>query len=345
MALTLVWWGWVVVRPLERPVAGEERAIPAIPVIPGEPGFSGSERDISVRQALVEALGRENLFAADRQPWPRRRPTNASDGANAQASKAVDGTAAPHNATGGIGGGAAHVGLAGAGAAVTPRESLPDDVKKALGALELKAVRRDREGKGVAMITFVHGADRPVSRAFRAGDEFSEETNPQAPWRVEAVEVLRRRVVLSRSGVLAALPLYKGLGDGPLATEADSASMGARAPGEVVVEGRTRDEVAVELRAKGLSEVEITALMTELDRQLEASGESPVRTLAEIVAPKPEGSEQAAQGPRRTPPAGMEAVLKMMAEQSAQVSAAAKDTPTKDRPAPARRGARENPRE
>src|SRR5690606_4205132 len=119
------------------------------------------------------------------------------------------------------------------------------------------------------------------STPFRVGDEFKEDTNPQAAWRVEAIEVERRRVILSRGGVFAALPLYKGLGDGP-APVAAAREQPAEAPG-TGVETRTRDEVIVELRRKGLSEADIEAVIAELDRQLAESGEAPIRALGTVL--------------------------------------------------------------
>lgn len=318
LAVAVLWWVWVIVRPLPAADAEQVAALPVIPTL------SAPTADDARRAELVESLGRENLYSADRRPWVRlpmaSAPGESTSSATADAKPAAGSEAA--------GPGAAIAGDPGS-IAFTPTERLPEDVRKALSTLELKAVRAESTGAGVAMISFVHSPTRQLSTAYRKGDEFKDEANPGASWRVEAVDLKRRRVLLRRAGVVAALPLYKGLGEGPaVGVSGDDES--ALTIAGIKVEGRTRDEVIIDLRAQGLSETDIQAVIDELDRQLADSGDSPVKVLGDLVA-TPE--EDAADGEaRRTPPAGMEAVLQMMATQSKET------TEKTERPEQRRRG-------
>lgn len=305
LLLAALWWVWALVRPLP----GSEGADAALP--PRVPSIPESLPADPQRIALLEALSRDNFYAFDRRAWTRL-PMATAAGANSPDGQSADAPAQP-GAPGQIA--TSVIDRAGAPIAFTPTENLPDDVKKALSALELKAVRAERDGGGVAMISFVHSPTRQLSAAYRPGDEFKDEANPSAPWRVVAVDISHRRVLLSRSGVTASLPLYKGLGEGPTTTAASETS--ATVAG-LRVEGRTRDEVIMDLRNKGLAEADILAVIEELDRQLELSGESPVVSLERIVDAPADAAGEA--GARRTPPAGMEAILQMMTAQSQQAA-------------------------
>lgn len=309
LAVSVVWWVWVIVRPLPITDAGATMSPPRIPEILEQPASD------SKRAALIEGLTRENLYAADRRPWVRlpmaSNPNDPASGQTAQAQADGQPSAA-------ISGGAPTIapGASAGSIAFTPTEQLPDDVKKALATLELKAVRAESNGGGVAMISFVHSATRQQSTAYRPGDQFKDEANPNAEWRVVAVDLERRRVLLGRSGVIAALPLYKGLGEGPVTGVSVSA---ASTTSDLTVVGLTRDEVIMDLRAKGLSEADILAVIEEFDRQLEDSGESPVKALGRVIAAPEDAAPE--DGARRVPPAGMEAILQMMAAQSKQAEA------------------------
>lgn len=329
LAIGVAWWIWVAVRPLPAAESEDSAAPPQIPSLP--------ERAVNSpdRAALVESLARENLFAWDRQPWARTAlPGLSAPGAGDPEHLTSGGPTADQSATVGVAAGASADGSS--SVAFTPSEKLPDDLKKALAALELKAVRAERDGGVVAMISFVHSPTRQQSAPFRPGDEFKDEANPNAMWRVEAVDVVYRRVFLSRGGVTAALPLYKGLGEGPPV----AAAAGATSPASgLTVHSRTRDEVVLELRSLGLAESEILAVIEELDRQLDESGESPVKALGKIVAAPDAPADSEA---RRAPPAGMEAILKMMETQSKQVAMPAEgedqEKPARGRPPRPRRG-------
>lgn len=321
LALALAWWLWAALQPLPSPDAADSTAIPSIP------SMARAQPDVRERQSVIVALGAENLFAADRQTWarlPRESSPQTAAATEAEAKAQAEAAAAEAARS-------APAGAGGSAIAFTPRDQLPDNVKKALTAIELKAVWRDAEGHGVAMIALVHSAKRPMSQPYRVGDEFTEETNAQAPWRVEAVDLEHRRVLLSRSGTVAALPLYRGLGDGPVVAAAKPPE--GAAPGTAMaVERRTRDEVVLDLRRRGVSEADIRAVIESLDAELRASGEAPIQTLGSIVAPVDAAPTDAPKA-RRPPPPGMEAVLKMMESQSRQVKEKAA-APSAEAPTP-----------
>lgn len=314
-AAAAVWLVVVTVRPL--PVPEEDSAgtsVVALPKPRPEP------QTLAQRRALIEALSARNIWTSDGIAWSG---TPAAD-THAQA------------APGEQQGGQRPAGQAGADAptpttgtiALTPASRVPDDVKRALQALELRGVRIDAEGEPVAMISRIHGSSRQASVGYRSGDEFEEEQNKQAKWRVEAVDWEHRRAILSRSGATVELPLYRGA----LASErrADAAvvpvavSPGGRVatrprvrdtdrvglPGAPAVALQSREQALAKLREAGIGEDELAALAGLMDEPIDES-------LAKIPERPEDGDAEGVEpARRRAPPPGMESILRLMAEQA-----------------------------
>jgi hypothetical protein len=187
---------------------------------------------------------------------------------------------------------------------------VPDDVKRALEGLELKQIHTTRGGELVARIGFVQSPTREITRSFRAGDEFKDDASPQAPWRLLAIDAETDRVLLRRSGHTLALRLF---GEASGLSPQPEVSAAPAVPGELIVVTRSREDVARDLREAKVSEEEIAALMALLDKAPEPDAAA---KLAEVAKPDADAG-------KRAPPAGLEGVLRLMAEQTK----AAKESP------------------
>jgi len=318
LALAGIWTLWTVLRPLPSP-ALRDGAEPSVDA----PAIEFSSETSEQRRARLDELARQNRFAAGGMAWkPKVDPL--PEAPVVAGAEGAETPAAPVTPT------------VKADSQLTPLDRVPDDVKQALAALELRGLLTDYDGTALAMISRVHNQSRSASTPYRVGDEFEEESNSQAKWRVVAIDWLGRRVLLSRSGVTVALALYKGQATIAAASaKAQAAATVEEASAPVVARGKPdpqrtgvpgapavviRDRVAAlaELRAAGVSEEDIAAIAAALD---EAQ-----------TKPAPAAAAQGEAAPARSgPPPGMESILKLMQEQSKQ-NAAPQGDPPPDRP-------------
>lgn len=302
LALAAAWTLWAAVRPLPRPAA-RDASEPAVQA----PPLDFTPESVEQRRARLDDLAKQNRFAAGGLAWKPKTdsplgaaPEPGAEGGAAQAAEVRP--TVPLDP------------------ALTPADRVPDDVKKALSAIELRGLRTDNEGRSLAMISRVHNSQRSASTPYRVGDEFEEESNNQAKWRVVAIDWFQRRVLLLRSGVTVALPLYRGeatLAAASASRRVEAGEPGAPAarqapdpqrkgvPGAPAVVIRDRAAALAELRAAGVSEEDIAAIVAALDQ--------PASARAAESAPDGE-----APATRSGPPAGMESILKMMQEQTKQ---------------------------
>ncbi|HBS28818.1 MAG TPA: hypothetical protein DEB06_05070 [Phycisphaerales bacterium] len=305
MLLAVLWTGWSALRPLPTP---PEREAAAPSIVAPDPPIDA--RPPEERRALLAELARTNLFASDRLAWkPKVEPAPAEadpaspSPAPAQASLSPTVKSDP---------------------SLTPADKVPDDVKKALSALELRGLRTGADGRAVAMISRVHGTSRSASSPYHEGDEFEEESNKQAKWKVTSIDWAGRRVLLTRSGVTVALALYTSEAVGVASAAARAAEPGSTdaapsrvldpertgIPGAPAVAIRSREEAIDDLRRAGVSEEDIAQVLRALDAPLVKSAQADAQPPIPVTTPATDDPT------RRTPPPGMEAVLKLMQEQS-----------------------------
>lgn len=312
------------------------RPLPSVPDVMGEqpvalPPVVNVDVPTDARRDRIAALTRQNPFHASREAWAIREPAPLNpDGSPASGAPGAGGTAAL------AGGTSTPANIDGRSINVTDNASLPDDVKTALTGLMLRAVFEQAKDQPRALISRVHAGPNPFAAdVFAPGDEFEDKQHPQAKWRVEGIDVPGRRVILSRSGVNAALELY------PAYTRPDRAAAAAAAsvpPAPVVptIVARSENEARADLISGGLTEAEADRLL-ELARLSpdQATVQAALDALAAGAAADAKAGDKAV---RSAPPPGMEAVLEMMKKAA---------TPSPDeRPGPRRsREDRERPRE
>lgn len=297
VAIGVAWWAYVLVRPLdavETVVPGDVR----VPVFVAPQGPAIAER----RDRLAR-LTSSNYFDARREAWAARREEPAQSAGSetpeskGPASEAVSGAEAEGDP-------ALYAGVT--------NEALPSDIKTALTGLALRGVMTSPEdGAALALVSRVHSGPNPlVSDVFRAGDEFEDAQHPQAKWRVLAVDVARRRVILQRAGSRAVLELHPASAPARMVTSEEPA---AKSP-SVRVEESTRADVARVLKEAGLEPAQIARLMdlVEMSPQ-EASASAALEALARASAApaSPEGADQDKPA-RRAPPAGLEAIAQIL---------------------------------
>jgi hypothetical protein len=310
------------------------RPLPSVPDVMAQdplvlPPVVNIDVPTTARRDRIAALTRQNPFHASRDAWAIREPAPLNpDGSPASGAPGAGGTGALAGNT------STPANIDGRSINVTDNASLPDDVKTALTGLMLRAVFEQAKDQPRALISRVHAGPNPFAAdVFAPGDEFEDKQHPQAKWRVEGIDVPGRRVILSRSGVNAALELY------PAYARPDRAAAAAAAPAAPVVPvvvARSENEARADLISGGLTEAEADRLL-ELARlgPDQATVQAALDALAAGAAADAKAGDKAA---RSAPPPGMEAVLEMMKKAA---------TPSPDeRPGPRRsREDRERPRE
>lgn len=248
---------WLAVHafaPLESPEPQEAASPIKLPEMPSW------DADVARRQSALERLGAGNLFAVGRAPWV---------GAVAKSSDAPspEGDAPPVAA--------APPGL--------PLEAaqLPQDLKQALDALELKGVYRTRAGESVAMISLMSEPAPQVSRVLKTGGRFTDPKHGAAEWIVREIEPDRDAVVLERGGVAARLHMYRAdlLRPPPAAIE-------ERVDG-LIIERRSADSTAAELRRAGVPEEIIREVLAKAGAASAAVPGAPLPTTATAPAKPP----------------------------------------------------------
>lgn len=288
------WFIATVLRPLPLPPSAAPEAVPALPPL------TATEVSIEERSARLARLTEGNIFDAQREPWliASASPVGAGDDAPTTTEAAAENKGQPVLET---------VRIDGKSIEVSSFESLPDDVKQAFNGLALRGIYAPRGGgPAIAMISMIHEGPTPfISRPYRSGEQFTDPKFPQAPWKVELIDAVQSRVVVSRSGHNLALMLYGASAAAPRTP----AVVEAAAPPEVpqVIE-RTRDEVVADLRAANVPEEQIARLLEliEMD-ETRAAAQAALDALEKPVAQADEPKKG-----KRAPPPGMEAVLKMM---------------------------------
>lgn len=294
-------------RPLPAPAFLPPDSPPAIPsVAPIDPAFDH-------RREQLARLGAENLFDAEREPWSGRRaestPDAAPDAPQAKPTSTTSTTQASIN---------------GQSVQVTRAEALPDDIKTALTGLAFRGLYTPPgTDQPVALISRVHGGPNPlVADPFRVGDEFEDKQHPQAKWRVIAIDVQQRRVILQRNGVNAALVLYTA---GPVAgaPSAEAPEPEAATPAVPTLTIQTVDEIKAALRESKFSDEEI-------DRLLKLAEMSPDDAAASAkIAALAEAAKKANTTGRRPPPPGLEGLTRLLQQPPPTDSGAESSSPAR----------------
>ena len=250
----------------------------------------------------------QNVFDAEREAWVGRRE-KSDEPALTDGNPAAD-TPKPATRT---------VPVGGSSVQVTTPESLPSDIKTALTGLALRGLFASPEGgEARALISRVHAGPNPLlGDVFRVGDEFEDAQHPQAKWRLIAIDIPGRRVILQRAGVNASLEMYTLA---PAAVSA-GASTPPAAPGTTVVI-QTKEEAIAALRAAKIPEDQIRRLidLAEMSPD-EAAAAVALEALARGEPAKPEEGKPA----RRPPPPGLEAIAKLLQQTPEQMKAKKKE--------------------
>jgi hypothetical protein len=303
-ALAAAWCGFVALRPLDRPEAAAAETILDVPVLEREAS------SVDDRRARLARLNEWNIFDAEREAWSGRREKSveqASTGGEPPDSPLREPTT--HS-----------VPLGGQSVQVTTAESLPSDVKTALTGLALRGIYSPAKGgEALALISRVHSGPNPlVSDVFKAGDEFEDAQHPQAKWRVIAIDGPGRRVILQRAGVNASLEMYAaGVAS---ATAAPAAATVAPTGPSVVIQ--TKEEAIAALRAANIPEDQIKRLMELAEMSPdEAAASAALEELAQGAPVKAEQGKPA----RRPPPAGLEAIAKLLQQTPEEMRSKKKD--------------------
>lgn len=302
LAAAVVWFAYVIARPMPAPLAADV-SVDAVPTIPGP---RAPDESTDRRRGLLAQLSSANLFDAQREAWssqgqPRAETEQAEPrrpGHHPGKERAPGGKGQPASASG-------------SPAAIVRGDALPDDVKQAVAGLALRAVFADAKGKPVAMISRVFASQNPfVADAFVAGDEFEDKQFPQAKWKVEAVELAARRVILSRGGVTTAIELYPSVSiPKPAATEPAAAAPTAAVVPEVI--SRSPNEARADLISGGMSAADADRLL-ELVKLPQEDAATQAR-LDELAASSA-AAEAGKPTKRKGPPPGMEGIIKLMRE-------------------------------
>lgn len=311
------------------------RPLPSVPDVMAQqpvalPPVVNVDVPTTARRDRIAALTKQNPFHASREAWAIREPAPLNpDGSPASGASGAGGPGALAGST------STPAHIDGRSINVTDNASLPDDVKTALTGLMLRGVFEQAKDQPRALISRVHAGPNPFAAdVFAPGDEFEDKQHPQAKWRVEGIDVPGRRVILSRSGVNAALELYPAYARPDRAAAAADAA--PPAPVVPVVVARSENEARADLISGGLTEAEADRLL-ELARLApdQAVVQAALDALAAGAAADAKAGDKAT---RSAPPPGMEAVLEMMKK-------AATPSPA-ERPGPRRsREERQRPRE
>lgn len=295
------WLAWNGMRSLPGAVAGEA----ASPTDVARVEFEAS--DVERRGALLARVEGRNAFSADGVAWMNVRPAVADERSGddepadeVETTVAADGLrpATP-----------VQVGTI----RITPEDKLSSDVKKAREELFLRGIRSSLDGAMIAMIAMNSVDHAKYSRGFAAGDEFVDQKHPKAKWRVVAVDAGQKVVVLNRSGENVVLSLYDQSEDARArlvssGVSATGAKVNARVMPTIVKQ--SEDEIAAAMRAAGIADEEIAALLARArsDEVLSA----PVKAGTEGGDPDGLNGTLPPIAPASEAPEGIDAIFKMM---------------------------------
>ena len=288
LGLSALWLVLAVVRPLPGGAAQPPPPIPSIAAI------HHATAPISQRQSRLASLDSGgNIFASDRRNWPVHI---ASAPAPGDEPGPPGGRKAPQTPS-----------MSAASAGDIDSIELTDNasaaVKKRLDQLKLRGVY---VANGVAA-AMIGQKTNPGSESYRVGDTLDD-----GEWSLIAIDDLRDRVILSRSGQNFELNLY----DTPSFARANpgprSAINATNAPGDVEIDFTSLDKVASELREAGLPRDQINELITLAQEQTAADADTERKAGDAPADPTP-----AALVPAMPP--GMVQLFKAMAEGSREV--------------------------
>ena len=285
LVLALVW-------PMPSPPVGESVTPPSVPRI------SERRTPVADRERILAALTTENIFAKDGRFWLAEVPPT-TDGA-------------PGTDPGGVGQAGAPTAPV---AVLSSTDPLPMDIKPAVDNLRLVGIYTGTEGAPIAMFALASNLSAPTIQC-TAGETFTDEKNPQAPWRVVEIDAVHDRVVLERIGKHVSLALYA---NEPIPVVEVPPPPAAQIPPDtsrpgVEVVRATEADILRDLRAAGIDEKDIAAL-TEL-----------IRKDPEAFA-RAQGATPGA--PAQDQPSGLGEVLKLMQQASEK-----KDAPPPPDPPP-----------
>lgn len=274
------WFAFSLLRPLPTDESADAPPSPPTVKVVERPS------SIEARDRVLAELTRGNPFSYRRKAW---LPTAvAADGTT----PALDANGNPVPALPAV--------------ALNPEQSVPADIKPAFDNLRLVGLF-ESAGKPAIMVSFLTGDDAAKSHTYRVNDEITDKANAGATWRVLAVQMDRKSAVLLRAGKQVELRMFK---DGPLppvvATKPTAAVAPAAPP---VVIPQTRAEIIAKLREAKISEADITAMLAELgpDPDAQPTGEATAQAIEKAL-------KTADAAPGTGAPAGMEEILKMMAQ-------------------------------
>ncbi|MFM9958152.1 MAG: hypothetical protein ACKVZJ_08740 [Phycisphaerales bacterium] len=302
LALAAGWFVFALLKPLATPDEVDAASTP--PKVTLAPRST----DVAARESALAGLTGENVFSHKRRAW-----------AVASAAPGTPGT--PAGAEGAPGSGEA-------AAPVAPEASIPQDIKPAYDNLRLVGLF-EIQGKPALMLAFASGSDAAKSKVFRVGDEITDPAHPTPTWKVMAIDVARKSAVLARppGGRQVELKMFVTL---PIVASSDPKKTDAAPASPALVVPATRAEVLAKLREAKISEADIALLMKELGPDPDApldlapldlarldpapTGEATAAAIEKVLKP----GESASPDGAGAPPAGLEEVLKMMAQRRGQ---------------------------
>ncbi len=297
LVLAAGWFALAAFKPLED---AETDAVAGPPSITP---LQGTGADADARGERIAALSSKNLFAADQRPWPvlpMGRTAAASD--DTAPDEEPDAPAETVVATTQVVGDRVVL--------LTPKESVPDDVKAALNSLRLRGVHRGPSGRESALIGMSGPSNTYKAETYMVGDEFEDPKFPQEAWRVEAIDVGFARVILARGDSVVPLALYPEF------------AYAQRPSSSGVPRVISASDSAVEdaLRNAGLDAQTIAQVMAGVRDPESALAAERLLQIAEASAEPATDEPAADEAPaRRAPPrmpGGLEQMFKQMAEQT-----------------------------
>lgn len=295
LVLSAAWFVFTLFRPLPEDSGVEPARIPPdVAVIPRSAGLLQRDR-------VLAQLDAGNAFAYKRLSWSGGSAIAESPEAGSEG----DAGTAP-------------------AVALSPEQTVPADIKPAYDNLRLVAVF-ESAGKPGMLVSFVQGDDPAKSQLFRQWDTFTDKAHPTPQWKVLAINLAQKSVVLERNGKQVELRMYRNVPDSKPAV---AAKPGATDAAPVVVH-QTRAEIIQKLREAKISEADIAALMAQLGPEPAEATPAPAEAaLAQKSRPaEPEPEVVMPSGA----PGGLEEVLKMMAQRRAPGS---NPPPTPPQPPP-----------
>jgi len=278
------WLGWTLVRPLPQPLAGQ------LPTLAATSQREQQSVEMESRHAAVNALSGDNIFAHDRRFWERAVIVPETDAASGEASPKQAGAKSREKTT-------------------NAKESA-EESRKVAELFALRQIYTRRDGQLVARLSLLKSPDPENTIALVESDEFKESPNSDTMWTLSSIDRVANTVTIERGNQSATLSLFSG-SVRPLEAPSNIAAVPVIASVEPEVQLRSRDEIISELRAANVADADIAAIVAMLEAKAE---------LAKPTVPAPP-SATATPG-ARTPPPGLEGVLRLMGQQQMKAAGA-----------------------